>query len=95
MNLDEQENCDVCEQPDREMTEQERCTRLRDEVRDLAANILELKGVYANRENEFDGQTSEMVANVMLAYRHMEDARMRIGKVMQQMQGGVSIFDKK
>ena len=35
-----------------------------------------------------------MKANITLSYRHIEDARMRLGKVMQQIQGGVSKFDK-
>lgn len=78
----------------REMTEEEYCKQLRDNVRDLGAKILTLKDKYKNREDAFAGQTAEMIANVMLAYRHMEDARMRIGKIMQQLQGGVSIFDK-
>jgi hypothetical protein len=34
----------------------------------------------------------EMIANVMLAYRHLEDARMRLGKVIQAYEGGVSIY---
>ncbi len=29
------------------------------------------------------GQGNEMKANIMLAYRHLEDARMRIGKILQ------------
>lgn len=37
----------------------------------------------------------EAKANIMLAYRHMEDARMRIGKVIQAMSGGKSIYDTK
>lgn len=36
----------------------------------------------------------EALANLTLAFRHLEDARMRIGKCMQQLQGGVSIYDK-
>lgn len=36
----------------------------------------------------------EMIANVMLAYRHLEDARMRMGKVLQARDGGVSVYDK-
>jgi len=31
----------------------------------------------------------------MLALRHVEDARMRIGKVIQYADGGVSVYDKK
>ncbi len=37
----------------------------------------------------------EMKANIMLAYRAMEDARMRLGKVIEAHEGGVSIYDKK
>jgi hypothetical protein len=37
----------------------------------------------------------EMIANVMLAYRHLEDARMRLGKAIQAYDGGVSVYDKK
>lgn len=36
----------------------------------------------------------EAIANLRLAYRHLEDARMRLGKSIQAMEGGVSIFDK-
>ncbi len=36
----------------------------------------------------------EMKANIMLAYRHLEDARMRLGKVIQAYDGGVSCYDK-
>lgn len=37
----------------------------------------------------------EAMANVMLAYRHLEDASMRLGKVIQALDGGVSVYDKK
>jgi hypothetical protein len=37
----------------------------------------------------------EAVANLTLAFRHLEDARMRLGKAIQQVHGGVSIYDKK
>ena len=36
----------------------------------------------------------EALANIIIAYRHVEDARMRLGKVIQAMDGGVSIYDK-
>ena len=42
----------------------------------------------------YPDQRREMKANVMLAYRHLEDARMRIGKVLQAAGDGVSILDK-
>lgn len=40
------------------------------------------------------GTFSEMRANIMLAVRHMEDARMRIGKVIQASDGGVSCYNR-
>lgn len=42
--------------------------------------------------NEGENQ-GEAIANIMLAYRHAEDARMRLGKVIQAMDGGVSVYD--
>jgi hypothetical protein len=36
----------------------------------------------------------EAGANAMLAYRHLEDASMRLGKVIQALDGGVSVYDK-
>lgn len=41
------------------------------------------------------GQFGEMKANLMLAYRHLEDARMRLGKVIQHAGDGTSSYDKK
>lgn len=73
---------------------QERCDRLRAKFLGIGQEILDLKGhgCYKFAEN-FPGQHAEMKANTMLAYRHLEDARMRLGKVMQQIQGGTSIYD--
>ncbi len=45
-------------------------------------------------EQRYPGQHGEMKANIMLAYRHLEDARMRIGKILQAADDGVSILDK-
>lgn len=39
-------------------------------------------------------QVGEMLANVALAHRHLEDAAMRLGKVLQAKNGGVSILSK-
>ena len=35
----------------------------------------------------------EVINNIVLAYRHYEDGRMRIGKALQALQGGVSKYD--
>lgn len=37
---------------------------------------------------------AECRANIKIAYRHLEDARMRLGKAIQAADGGVSIYDK-
>lgn len=36
----------------------------------------------------------EMKANIMLAYRHIEDARMRLGKAVQAFDGGTSCYPR-
>ena len=75
---------------------EEKCKLLRDEIRDLATKVRELveHSCYVAGSEELSGQHAEMKANTMLAYRHLEDARMRLGKVMQQIQGGTSIYDR-
>ena len=50
------------------------------------------EAVLAMKNNTMAG---EAVANVMLAYRRLEDASMRLGKVIQAIDGGVSVYDKR
>jgi hypothetical protein len=45
-------------------------------------------------EQTYGGQHKEMLDQLMLAVRHIEDARMRCGKVLQFSGDGVSIYDK-
>ncbi len=72
-----------------------KCHSFRHGILNIAKAVKSLMG-----HNHFDGlqnycgQHSEMKANTMLAYRHLEDARMRIGKVLQAADDGVSILDK-
>ncbi len=72
------------------------CGSLRGEIRDIGVEVKDLMAdSFFDAPGEmFPGQHGEMKANTMLAFRHLEDARMRLGKVMQQIQGGVSIFDR-
>lgn len=73
-------------------------------LRDQIQNIAEvLKAIRTQKDFVCDEPSSgilvvrdpsEMHANVMLAYRHLEDARMRIGKIIQAKEGGKSIYDK-
>jgi hypothetical protein len=65
---------------------------LRIEIRDLAAKVKELKQIPSNAPDP--DCSSESMANIMLAYRHLEGARMRLGKVLQAEDGGKSIYDK-
>ena len=61
---------------------------------DFRAKILEigvsLKDMMADDGHANGADISETKANIMLAYRHLEDARMRLGKVFQAQAGGVS-----
>lgn len=66
-------------------------TKLRIEVRDLAVIV---KGMMKNEGHGIEADVGESKANIMLAYRHLEDARMRLGKVIQAEDGGVSVYDK-
>ncbi len=36
---------------------------------------------------------NEAVASIVIAHRNLEDGRMRLGKVIQALEGGVSILD--
>ena len=37
---------------------------------------------------------NEINANIDLAYRHLEDAALRLGKAIQAIDGGISVYDK-
>jgi len=86
----------------RPATMEECCGVLRSKVQGLKADVVALLNHddFKNEDSHLDGanipgtQHANMVANITLAFRALEDARMRLGKVMQAYQGGVSIFDK-
>lgn len=71
--------------------------RLRGVIKSVGNDVLTFKTCVmvtqkANPESPID--FGEAIANVVLAYRHLEDARMRIGKAIQALDGGVSIYDR-
>lgn len=71
---------------------EKKCEAFRRILKHTADEVLLLK-----KDPHFKAQNpsnSEMLANIMLAYRHLEDARMRLGKVIQAYDGGVSCYDK-
>ncbi len=80
---------------EREMTFEERCNKMRERIGIDADMTIRLKASSAFKVQEtYSGQHGEMIANIMLAYRHLEDARMRVGKILQAAGDGVSILDK-
>lgn len=79
----------------REMTLEEKCADLRKQIERMKKYVFSLYEEKIGSKQTYSHQHSEMKANLMLAYRHLEDARMRFGKVMQHIQGGISILDKK
>lgn len=83
------------EEEERKMTFEERCNKMRTHIENDAQLVKHLKeaSVFKGEQARAE-QHSEMKANIMLAYRHLEDARMRIGKVLQAAGDGVSILDK-
>lgn len=67
----------------------------RKQIDELARYVLRMKN-HPFFKGKTDGVANhgEMIANIMLAYRHLEDARMRLGKVYQAKDGGKSVYDK-
>jgi len=73
----------------------ELCDKLRAEIESTKKMVRSLMDHSDLQQGQsYPGQFSEMKANIMLSFRHLEDARMRIGKVLQAQSGGVSIYDK-
>jgi hypothetical protein len=77
------------------------CNDLRERIKQLGADVTALHGhdffsqsPEQRKQDAPRAQEGEMRANITLSYRHLEDARMRIGKIIQALEGGVSIFDK-
>jgi hypothetical protein len=73
----------------------ELCEQFRGECKEIEKKTRALMEHDTFKEEQaFFGQHGEMKANIMIAVRHLEDARMRFGKVIQYSGDGVSIFDK-
>ncbi len=61
--------------------------RIHEEVEQLLVSIKYVQELDATGAKEDRG---EVIANMKLSMRHLEDAAMRLGKVFQAMNGGVS-----
>ncbi len=82
-----------------EMTIEEATTRLRARLLEIERAVRSLgdhphlKAV-TGKAQAYPGQHGEMIAQSKLALRAVEDARMRLGKVLQYGRDGVSIYDR-
>jgi len=65
-------------------------TLLRKTIEDQKVYVLHNKKLISELET---GDKGEMMANITLVYRHLEDAKMRVGKVIQAHEGN-SCYDK-
>lgn len=66
----------------------------RKKIKDIAAYLLTVKESHSQAEIIETENAGEVLANLTLVYRHLEDASMRLGKVLQARDGGVSVYDK-
>lgn len=63
-------------------------------IKALAHGVLTFRHTTAALEAVPGGNHGEIVANITLAYRHLEDASSRLGKAIQAADGGVSVYDR-
>ncbi len=74
------------------------CEKLRGQLKDFAPTLLTLRDDVKKSSDYASGDVtehdwSEMIANLTLAFRHIEDGSMRIGKAIQAYEGGKSPLD--
>jgi hypothetical protein len=69
----------------------EECFKLREELKPYEKKI---RGLMEVNEVRGESNQGEMKANVMLAFRHLEDLRMRLGKAIQAYDGGTSVYPR-
>jgi hypothetical protein len=62
---------------------------LRREIKDTAKFVDAMR-----KDPEIRSLDGDVGANITLAYRHLEDASMRLGKALQALDGGVSVYDR-
>ena len=69
---------------------------VRKSIKDVAATLKNLRDQHSGEMRPSDSKEDfpEVMANLTLAYRHLEDASMRLGKVLQAVDGGESVYDK-
>lgn len=70
------------------------CNIHRATIKDLASRIKGNADLVKSLDQTGNSDKGEMIANLMLSYRHLEDASMRLGKAIQAHDGGMSVYDK-
>ena len=63
---------------------------LRESLKGMCGEVAEIKGALLPADPATFTDKGEVIANIMLAFRHLEDAAMRFGKAIQAADGGVS-----
>jgi hypothetical protein len=66
----------------------------RKQIKSIAKYVKDVKDSKNKDEVSVNEDRGEVLANLTLCYRHLEDASMRLGKVLQAYDGGVSVYDK-
>ena len=84
----DQANCE------REMSFIEKVNDIRLQIKNTAEYLKGVKEQKVNSERNKTEDFGEVMANLTLTYRHLEDASMRLGKTIQAFDGGVSVYDK-
>jgi len=72
----------------------EMCLRLRKAIEEIKSKVKALKKHGDLKSLKSEDSHGEAVANIMLTYRHLEDARMRLGKCVQALDGGTSCYPR-
>ncbi len=82
---------------------EKQCDMMRDEINKLkeevAGGMID-HPIFQEGDNSLShgnlpsSRNANIKENLTLVYRHLEDARMRLGKAMQALQGGESILDR-
>lgn len=77
------------------MTEQDRdiyhaINLSRAAIKQIAEGVAQLRQLAI-----FQVGNAEVIANITLAYRALEDGSMRLGKALQHLDGGASVYDPK
>lgn len=74
------------------------CDAILGMIKNLEKNCRDIKSKlerdFRGQEQAYPGQHGDVLGQITLAFRHLKDTRMRIGKVIQYSGDGVSVYDK-